>query len=240
MKRLLIFSLFLVSMISISYAQDVVYFTDGSIINGEILELDPNSTVKIRTEDGGTFVIKMSEVERIAKEGERHSDNLSAYSGNTRLVERRKTEFYWIDNGEKLTLQEYDEILTGDLFTTFKSAQKQFSNGNSLLFCSGVLFVTTILCYKSYLNSAYTLVGSSTTYYDNSKLLGYAFSAIGTDVCLGLGIVFRCIGQGRMEWVKDTYNKGGSNTAAKMSITPSLMMTAQRDMGLGATLSISF
>ena len=47
---------------------DVVYLKNGSIIRAMILELVPNSSVKIETADGSVFVYKMSEVEKIAKE----------------------------------------------------------------------------------------------------------------------------------------------------------------------------
>jgi len=46
---------------------DVVYLKNGSIIRGDILEVVPNETIKIKTSHGRTFVFKMEEVERAGK-----------------------------------------------------------------------------------------------------------------------------------------------------------------------------
>ncbi|HUX38870.1 MAG TPA: hypothetical protein VMV44_13300 [Rectinemataceae bacterium] len=48
---------------------DVVYLKNGSVIRGMILEQVPDQSLKIRTADGSIFVFKMSEVDRIVKEG---------------------------------------------------------------------------------------------------------------------------------------------------------------------------
>ena len=51
-----------------SPAPDVLYFKNGSIIKGTILELIPDKTVKIETADGSILVYAMAEVEKITKE----------------------------------------------------------------------------------------------------------------------------------------------------------------------------
>ncbi len=48
--------------------RDVVFLKNGSIIKGQIVEIIPDSLVKIETADGSMFVFKMSEVEKITKE----------------------------------------------------------------------------------------------------------------------------------------------------------------------------
>lgn len=47
---------------------DVVYFKNGSIIRGLVVEQIPNESLKIATMDGSLFVYKMDEVEKILKE----------------------------------------------------------------------------------------------------------------------------------------------------------------------------
>ena len=49
-------------------ARDVVYLKNGSIIRGTILEMIPDSTIRIQTGDGNVFVYPTKEVERITKE----------------------------------------------------------------------------------------------------------------------------------------------------------------------------
>ena len=50
------------------YYEDIVYFKNGSIIRGIILEQIPNESLKIQTRDENLFVFKMDEVEKIVKE----------------------------------------------------------------------------------------------------------------------------------------------------------------------------
>jgi hypothetical protein len=240
MKRLSTLLLFLVCMIPMCYAQDVVFFNDGSTLEGEILEVNPSSTLKIKTSDGGTFVVNMSEVDHLSKNG--NVGKPSAINTNVRLIDRHGKDFYWVDNGKKLTDIDYQRELKGDLFKTFNSARKQFSNGGSLLFGGAILTVMSGLFYYSYLNSAANVgyASSGIQVYDQSKLVGFYAASLGADVCLCLGFVFRGIGKGRLEWVKDTYNGGSYHTSTKIGLSPSVMMTAQHDMGMGATLSFSF
>ena len=49
-------------------SRDIVYLKNGSIIKGDILEVVPNETIKIKTSDGSIFVFKMDEVERTGKD----------------------------------------------------------------------------------------------------------------------------------------------------------------------------
>ena len=63
--------------------------------------------------------------------------------------------------------------------------------------------------------------------------------AYGADLGICLGCIFRGIGKGRLNWVKDTYNSGRSYSST-INFAPSLMMTAQRDMGVGASIVLTF
>jgi len=47
---------------------DVLYLKNGSIVRGQVLELNPAGDVRIRTADGNVFSYPMSDVERVAKE----------------------------------------------------------------------------------------------------------------------------------------------------------------------------
>lgn len=56
-------------------SQDVVYLKNGSIIKGSVVELIPNSSIKIQTQDGSLFVYDMSEVEHVMKEDGMNDSN---------------------------------------------------------------------------------------------------------------------------------------------------------------------
>lgn len=48
--------------------KNITYLKNGSIIKGQILEIVPDSTIKIQTSDGSIFIYEMSEVDRIEKD----------------------------------------------------------------------------------------------------------------------------------------------------------------------------
>lgn len=70
MKRLFVTLavLLLATMGTIMMARDVVYLKNGSIIKGSVIEVIPNGSVKIQTQDGSLFVFDMNEVDRIVNE----------------------------------------------------------------------------------------------------------------------------------------------------------------------------
>jgi hypothetical protein len=48
--------------------KDIIYLKNGSIIKGTIIEIIPDSTLKIQTADGSLFIYKTKDVEKITKE----------------------------------------------------------------------------------------------------------------------------------------------------------------------------
>lgn len=85
MKRLFVILvvLLLTTMGAVMMAHDVVYLKNGSIIKGSVVEVIPNGSVKIQTQDGSLFVFDMSEVDRIVNEektqSEEQEDNSEDY-----------------------------------------------------------------------------------------------------------------------------------------------------------------
>jgi hypothetical protein len=69
-----IFSLFVAAFIisaAPSFAQeteDVIFLKNGSVIRGQIVEMIPDSLIKIGTRDGNILVFKMAEIARMTKE----------------------------------------------------------------------------------------------------------------------------------------------------------------------------
>lgn len=104
-KMLVIFSMLLAGMLSVhaEELQEVVYLKNGSVIRGVILELVPDSSVKIQTQDGNIFVYKMSEVEKITKEKPYRS------SGNSTWTNSDNHNYnYNYDYSYRSTGQDYD------------------------------------------------------------------------------------------------------------------------------------
>jgi hypothetical protein len=72
MKKILSLLLLSLCISDLSLAQkankDVVYLKDGSVYRGQILELIPNQSLKVQTNDGNVFVVKMNAVDKVIKE----------------------------------------------------------------------------------------------------------------------------------------------------------------------------
>lgn len=76
MKRIVISILCLAIsfMLGVIEAHDVVYLKNGSIIKGSIVEVIPNGTLKIQTQDGSLFVFDMNEVDRVVNEDNKKNE----------------------------------------------------------------------------------------------------------------------------------------------------------------------
>lgn len=66
---LAIFLIFLITLSGVSQnSRDVVYLKNGSVVKGNITEMNPTENIKIQTADGSLFVYKMSDVQKMEKE----------------------------------------------------------------------------------------------------------------------------------------------------------------------------
>lgn len=74
--------------------RDIVYLKNGSIIKGDILEVVPNETIKIKTSDGSIFVFKMEEVERTGKDEPVAKEISKEQADVTKTKERAKSSGY--------------------------------------------------------------------------------------------------------------------------------------------------
>ena len=231
MKRLLIITMSLLCMVTcISAQSDVLFLKNGSKIKGSVLEMDPTNGVKIQTSDGSLFVYSMSDVDRVSKEDPNQAafDKLNTYG----QIDRRGGNFYWKENGKNLTKQEYATILDDELLDTFEGAHRQFNTGRTFMGIGlGCLAITCI----SFIAAA----NEDTKEAMNEDFAIAQLFAYGADFGICLGCIFKGIGKGRLNWVKNTYNSGRSYSST-VNFAPSLMMTAQRDMGLGASVVFSF
>lgn len=230
MKRI-IFLLALSFITSISYAQsDVLFLKNGSIIKGSVQEMDPSNGIKIQTSDGSVFVYSMADVDHVSKDSKTLNGvpSVNLYGE----IERYKSEFRWKGTHKFLTEEEYSSIFNEDLYDTFKGAHKQFNVGRTFMTLGlGCLVVTCL--------SLYGASQDDTKQAAEEDLAIAQLFAYGADIGICLGCIFKGIGKGRLNWIENTYNSGKSYST-KLEISPSLMMTAQRDFGFGASISISF
>ena len=236
MKRYLLILVF-AAMTSLACGQNVneVHLKNGSIIKGTILEMDPANNVKIQTSDGSIFIYAMSEVDAIKQSASGPVRNNYA-GGSVRKIERNKSYFYWQDTRERLTDEEYSSILNDELFDTYYSARKQFKTGRALLFAGIGCLLVAVVNYSAALES-YSV--EEDIIYNEGALNRFYLASTAADACFITGFIFKGIGKGRMNWVKDTYNAGRSYSST-LNLSPSLMMTAQKDLGFGVSMNFTF
>lgn len=229
MKRLFI-CLILSAFASLAWAQSLIneiHLNNGSIIKGYILELTPSNSVKIQTYDGSIFVYPMSEVDFISQSERKFRG--SPYAGTIRVIDRHKGYFYWVDTGDALTKEDYSFVFDDDLYKTFQSAHKQFASGRTFIAVGLMSLCAATMTYWANLE-------------ENSPELQNMFywtAGLG-EVNICIGCILKGVGKGRLEWVKDTYNSGHRFQSSNLSLSPSLVMTAQNDMGFGMSLNLSF
>lgn len=240
MKRL-IFALFIAVFTTLSVqAQSVLSLKNGSMIKGEILEMDPSGSVKIKTADGSVFVYDMEQVEHVGKDNEanRTADNSTYTFPIEKLgrIDRHGSNLYWEKTGRELTDEECATYLGLELNDTYEGAHKQFNSGRTCMTVGLACLGMTVVFIAAAAGEEYAADAES--YMDLATLF-----AVGADAGICLGCVFKGIGKHRLEWVKDTYNSGRYEAVSnpiKLNFAPSLMMTAQNNLGLGASLVLTF
>ena len=94
MKKALVALILLVLVVAAVSAQetvDVVYLTDGQVITGKIIETEkyPEQRIKIQTEDGTVYIVKMADVEKIVEQtAESSTVTVAAETGDDQPMSR--------------------------------------------------------------------------------------------------------------------------------------------------------
>ena len=138
--------------------------------------------------------------------------------------------FRWKHNDTELTDRQYERYFDDELYHTYVGGHNQFNLGGACWMYGMLCLVMTVVEFDpkadSQSGSFYAYIG-------------------GANALICLGSVFTGIGKGRLDWVEKTFNSQNAATnevsyATKFKISPSVLMTAQRDIGFGATVSFSF
>lgn len=220
-------------------AQSVLYLKNGSAIKGEIVEMNPSENVKIQTRDGSLFVYSVEDVDHVEKE--QHTEQYYSLVDQYGEIYRHKGQLYLADGNLELSNPNTPNVLDPTLSRIYKSAQKQYKNGNTFLYigCGSLgMSIINIILNASLSNYAYDYDYDTYAFFASMSLL----FALGADAGICLGCVFKSIGKHRLEYIKNKYNAGTRNLSAS---TPTLrfapaMLTAQHNIGLGASVVLNF
>lgn len=229
-KRFLLVTLCLFCFIPLAFSQsaNAVYLKNGNRIIGHILELDSvNNDVKILTLDGATLAVPNELVGEI-------NWSFVIKDPGPGAIYRYGDVFRWKYNDMELSDKNYEKYFDDDLYHTYVGGSNQFNLGGACWLYGITCAVLTVLSYDPKA--------------DKQSTAFWAYAG-GANVLICLGSVFTGVGKARLNWVERTFNEQNaerngvtysSNILNSIKLNPSIMMTAQRDLGLGATLSFSF
>lgn len=159
----------------------------------------------------------------------------TSFQNSAKLIDRYSGSLCWMGSKSELTDDECHAIFDLGLYSTYRSAQEQFYKGSKLLTLGFVSLGTGIVSSLFATNGKVTEKSRKGLTVSSIILTGVG------EVCVIAGCIMKISGRRNIEWVKETYNnKAFRQTSSRISLSPSLMMTAQSDLGYGATLSVCF
>ena len=162
--------LFLGTLHAENKARDVLFLKNGSIIKGLIVELIPDTVVKIQTADGSMFVYAMTEVAKIEKEivaAPQMSDSTPAAKTDQEILEFEKPKFS-LFGGLALPVGDFAEKNNGSAKTGFTFGF-QYAGPGQIGFLLNASYSSNSTELGDYLSSSVGGNGSSSNW--NSFLL---------------------------------------------------------------------
>lgn len=228
-RPILIIALCLIHFIPMAFSQsaNALYLNDGDRIIGYIMALDSAGDVRIQTTEGQMLSFPISDVDHINWAYQIKDPGRGA-------IYRLGDKFYWKYNKSELSDRDFERYFDDDLYHTYITASNQLNIGGGCWVYSIGCLVTAVLMFD----------------FDSGRQpTSFYVYAAGANVLACLGCIFTGIGKRRLDWVERTFNSqyAASNEVSYSSgilnsikLNPSIMMTAQRDLAFGATLSLSF
>ncbi len=213
----LVICLFCYFPLALSQSANAVYLKDGSRVIGHILELDSLGGVRIMTQDGKFYNYSSQAIDDI-------NWSYVIKDPGPGAIYRYGDMFRWKFSDTELSDKNYEKYFDDDLYHTYVSGSNQFNIGGACWLYGITCLVLTVLEFDPKADS------------QSGRFYLYAG---GANALICLGSVFTAIGKRRLDWVARTFN--AMNAADnELSFSPSLMVTPQWNLGLGATLSFSF
>lgn len=220
LKRFFLVTLFMSCFIPLAFSQsaNAVYLKNGERVIGHILELDSlGGDVKMLTMEGTLVSVAGYDIDKV-------NWSYVIKEQGPGAIYRYGDMFRWKFSDTELSDKNYDRYFDDDLYHTYVSASNQFNIGGACWLYGVTCLVLTVLEFDPKADS------------QSGRFYLYAG---GANALICLGSVFTAIGKRRLDWVARTFN--AMNAADnELSFSPSLMVTPQWNLGLGATLSFSF
>lgn len=218
-KRFLSLAFCLLCFFPLAFSQsaNAVYLKNGDRVIGHIMELDSLGGVRIMTQDGKFYNYSSQDIDDI-------NWSYVIKDPGPGAIYRYGDMFRWKFSDTELSDKNYEKYFDDDLYHTYVSGSNQFNIGGACWLYGITCLVLTALEFDPKA--------------DSQSCRFYLYAG-GANALICLGSVFTAIGKRRLDWVARTFN--AMNAADnELSFSPSLMVTPQWNLGLGATLSFSF
>lgn len=216
-----------IAPMAFSQTANALYLKDGRRVIGYVLSLDSLGDVRINTTEGSMQTYPMSQVDKI-------NWSYTIKESPAGAIYRFGDKYRWVRNNLELSDRDYERFFDDELYHTYVGGSNQLNIGGACWLYSFTCAVISVL-----------LIDPKVDKQDSSVYL----YAAGANVLACLGGVFTGIGKGRLNWVEKTFNEQNAATNEisysskfqnSFKLNPSILMSAQHDLALGATLSLSF
>jgi hypothetical protein len=228
LRRSLLIAFLLACFAPLSFSQsaNALYLKNGRRVVGSVLALDSLGDVKILTEKGETLTYPMSDVSDI-------NWSYTVKQTGAGAIYRYGDKFRWLRNDAELTDRDYERFFDDDLYHEYVKGNNLFNIGGACWLYSFTCVVLSVMAFDP----------------NGSQDASFYVSLGGAGVLACLGGMFTSAGKKHLNWVERTFNEvnaaGNQNLYSSsqlnsVKLSPSLIMSAQHDLALGATLSLSF
>lgn len=240
MKRLYLLTLTLLLSVT-AQAQDTIVLRSGDIKSVKVTEVSRSQVKYVLWDyqDGPVYVQETSDIFMVKyKNGTK--EMYDQYNNEQQQSPNQSTDYYgylkrdgaWLYlNGLKIDASRAREILGNERYQTFVSGNRQSGGG---AFC-------VILGVASVIGGGMILLLGD----EDMSFPGYAILAL-SEIFLPIGVVYSSVGEGRMNWAVDDYNKQRGRELSQnlsLSVSPSIVCTPTATgvgYGFGAGVQLHF
>ena len=204
---------------------NAVRLKNGNRVVGYITALDSLGDVRIQTLKGDIVTYPMSQVDDINWSYQVKEQGLGT-------IYRYGDKFRWLRNDMELSARDFERFFDDELYHEYIKGSNLFNIGGA---CWLYSFTCAVLCVME------------VDFNSGKQDASFYLTAAGAGVLACLGYTFTNAGKKRLDWVERTFNEqnaaGNDATSSLINsvrLNPAIMLSAERDLAFGATLSLSF
>lgn len=210
-----------------------VQLQSGISITGSVSR-NPDGTVSVTTSDGDVLFYQSSEVKSIRSLNSLVKPDQVLYSRKGKLY--LKTEM--AKEPEKLSEDKCRMILSDELFAQFKKSRSRYKCGKTLeiigtISCAAGIGIFTIRDEGFFIEIKDE--GKHFSRFNYEAVIPFSIGA----AMLVPGVILKHKAKKQLNGIADRYNSN-NDYSVRLGLSPSFMLTAQNDVSLGVSMSLTF